>query len=650
MPERTRYLGPLGLGRSLFLCGALVTQPGWGRAEEGPPSGGSGAQGKLRSQPRGARSVQASQHAALAYRIEGDVLRVTVDAAAHLTLATLKLPGLARDLRQKDHLLVIRLLPCGVAFVDVSTTDQPRLLAHEPQLDVREIDIAGAVVVLRLQGGEQIQRSVASLSLPALTTPAAKAGSAQAAPGGQSGAATDAQSGSQSGSQVGCGPDATLSSDVRVTVVQDALTLQSAQAGCTLGSLRLPGPARFLTRYQHLLIVSLNPRGLWVIDASRPQQPRVVHRLPKLEVVAQGVDGDTLQLRMLDGERLDESLSALARRFGPAGQTATAGAGTRPQDTENASGDAAASTRAQAAQGPDYNDRLVQGTTLPRCALDPAPAAANDVVVVTQGYDVFVLGRDRSCWHGAVTVRTPILESLHHDRAVYVSGRDRTVTTINLRQPREPVVRDVTRAACLLKSGLRMAGTPTRLLVPTLAGGVAVYPLDREGVPSAGGVNWELACGISDLDQDAPVASGRDTAEVDAETPRIARIRRAHSERRESESPGLAAMIVGGSLLAGSYVLTVVPVILADAVACRAADKDCVHGVFYVPILGPWIDLGVHSWGSTGYVPIISGLLQGAALVTLIAGGALNGRDAPGRRNAWRVFPSVGGLAVGGRF
>lgn len=119
--------------------------------------------------------------------------------------------------------------------------------------------------------------------------------------------------------------------------------------------------------------------------------------------------------------------------------------------------------------------------------------------------------------------------------------------------------------------------------------------------------------------------------------------------RTRNSDTATSLLIAGPSMWVISYLLTVVPVIIADSAYCTTNDIDCRHSIYYIPILGPWIDQGLHSWGGTTYVPVVSGLLQGTGLALTIAGLGLRAR-ANSSATSWMILPSGNGIVFGGAF
>lgn len=666
------------LGRLAGLLGLLLALPraAWGDSQAGLPA--PSAVPPAMADDANAGSPQRGE-SIYRYRVQDNALLVISGPveAEHIR-ATLRLPGPVRDLQQADALLFIRLLPQGLAVVDIRRPRRPVLLRHDADLDVRELTLADGMAHLHLGDGTRRTYSLASPSAPSIGGPVAAAPSSATPP------ATDNTQPAPPGSD--CPTSAPT--DWRVTAVADQLRIQNLRSGCDLGLLRLPARARFVSHAQALIIVSLNPRGLLFIDARVPSQPRIVRSLPALEVAEQTVDGDTLVIKRLDGERIAESLpalwTALSLSTEPAPTQATearaanrpaTGAAQGPQPARPVPSAPGAATAAATDRGTEL--RWVEDRRLPRCPhpdpstprepLSPAFARADGPKPDSQAGprlwaqasppgsdaesgpgrltgdlpgdlpgDLVILSGDRSCWHGVLSLIHPIVDAVIHGQSAYLLLQDQRLAFVDVAQPRSPRLRSSVKVGCRLRAGLRVVGSPERLSIPTEAGPPALLRLSVDGQSQDGQTGIDALC--QGLTQPAVGQATAPTAPTAATA--------------VPSDGGTAAMVFGGSMLSAVYMLGVIPVGLADAVSCDRPIPNCSHALFALPIVGPWLSLALGNWYGMEGAVVFNGLLQTGALAALVAGVYLNrnaGRRSPPPR-AWRIHPSGSGVAFGAAF
>lgn len=175
---------------------------------------------------------------------------------------------------------------------------------------------------------------------------------------------------------------------------------------------------------------------------------------------------------------------------------------------------------------------------------------------------------------------------------VFTLGR---LGVVDIAKPRQPKLLDVIEIGCRAE-GLTIQGDV--LTVMLADDQTAQYRLDGSGMPA--------------LLQGARQPVCRSAVPI----------RPVVESRQASTARGL--LIAGPIVMGTSYLLTVAPVVLADTIECTPADVDCRHGLYYIPFVGPWIDLGQHAWGTTTIVPVLSGLMQATGLGLTIAGGVLH--------------------------
>jgi hypothetical protein len=557
------------------------------------------------------------------YRIADDVLQILAGLAGNdVVLGALKLPAPALGISQAASLVAVRLSPRGFVLIDVATPEKPRILHQDLQPTLLAAELADGFLHLRFADGRLVHQSVALLVATAGST-RLEPGPGSPAPAASPGKDGDSRSPAATPASNACeARDPIPPAALRFVVASGTLLVQDARNHCDVGSLRLPGPHRFLSRFQTLAFVAMEPRGLLVIDASTPSRPQVVRHRPRLEIVEQRIVGDQLELRLLDGERLSESLPALLRAISDSTTPAIAPSDSAQREPAPDSASTAGSEEM----------RSVSGQRIPRCSPSSPALPLHELVLVSDG-GLVILNNLRSCWYGALPMTKAIVDVVRHQEHAYVATEDGRVASVSLRQVRVPQLVSMQTTGCSLRKGMRLVEQQRLLAVPTNEGATAMYTLLLDGSLSA------LAADQADLCRRVARANSAEDEE------------RIPSRSESRSSPGTVPLIIGLVGLPIVYLLTVVPTILADAAVCKSQDVNCQHGTFYIPIVGPWIDLGTHNWsGGTAAIPIVSGLLQATA-TTLWIVGAIRGQLAlPTDRRAWRITPGVGGLAISGQF
>jgi hypothetical protein len=557
------------------------------------------------------------------YRIADDVLQILAGVTGDgVVRGTLKLPAPAVGISHAANLLVARLSPRGFVLVDVSSPEGPRIIYQDLQTELAEVELADGFLHQRFADGRAVHQSVALL-IRAAGAAHPQPGSSSPPPAAASGTKDGRGSPAPTPTGGGCGAADPIPPDaIRFAVASGTLLVQDARNGCDVGSLRLPGPHRILSVFQTLAFVALEPRGLLVIDVSTPSRPQVVRHRPRLEIVEQRIVGDQLELRLLDGERLSESLPALLRAIADSTTPAIA------------SGDSARiGPVADSASPPGAEEpRSVSGKRLPRCPPSSPPPPTHELAFVSdQG--LVVLNKERSCWYGSLPMSNAIVDVVRGREHAYLATEDGRVASVSLRQVRVPQLVSMRTTGCSPRRGMRLEEQQRVLAVPTNEGATAMFTLLLDGSLSA------LASDQASLCRRAAAMNFGEDGE------------RIPSRAESSSSPGTVPLIMGLAGLPIVYLLTVVPTILADAAVCKSSDVNCQHGTYYIPIVGPWIDLGTHNWsGGTAALPVASGLLQATAMTLWIAGAIRRQLALSKGSQAWRLTPGAGGLAISGQF
>lgn len=588
------------------------------RAGAGPP-----ATAPAQAAPTATLAASAAPSTAVHYRIADDVLQVLAGVAGdRVVLGSVKLPAPAVGISHAASLLVARLSPRGFVLIDVSSSAGPRIIYQDLQTALAAAELADGFLHQRFADGRAVHQSVALLT-GAAGAARPQSGSSSPPPAVASGKDDGSGRPAPAPTGGGCGAGDPVPPDaIRFAVASGALLVQDARNGCDLGSLQLPGPHRILSRFQTLAFVALEPRGLLVIDASTPSRPQVVRHRPRLEIVEQRVVGEKLELRLLDGERLSESLPALLRAIADSTTPAIA-SGDRAR-----LGPVSGSASPAGAEEP----RSVSGNRLPRCPPSSPPPPPHELSLVSdQG--LVVLNKERSCWYGSLPLSKAIIDVVRDRELAYIATEDGRVASVSLRQVRVPQLVSMQSTGCSPRRGMRIEEQQRVLAVPTNEGATAMFTLLLDGGLRALATDQASMCRR---------AAGMNAGEDGERIP---------SPAESSSSPGTIPLIMGLAGLPMVYLLTVVPTILADAAVCKSQDVNCQHGTFYIPIVGPWIDLGTHNWsGGSAALPVASGLLQATAVTLWITGVIRRQLALPTGRQAWRVTPGVGGLAISGQF
>lgn len=565
----------------------------------------------------------------LDFRVQTDVLRIFASAAKKAAqLGILKLPGRVLELLVLDSLVVATIEPRGVVVIDVQNPRHPQIVRHDPLLYVVRLESRPGYLILHLADGNTLRQRLSDLAagfdahvpespLPANTAvdPAANVGIRDP----------------PSPVQPSCGDGTVPPTEALQARVQDkTLLVRDTRNGCDVGSLKLPAAHRYLSRHRSLIVLSLEPRGLMLIDAIDPTQLRVVRSNPLLEIVAQKIERDTLFLLTLDGERIEQSLLPLMRSAPVNSPTAELSSAASENSGTPSDVSATGAVASRPVRGADSPVAKVQGWQQPRCSALGIPGVPTALSLVAEEDKLVVMDSAGSCWHGDVKLASKISDVLHYKDHAYLALRDGRIAVIELRQPQTPVVVFTLSTGCSLRKGMQVVGSEPTLYVATdPTGEAAQFSLRNAAQPVAITRNLAERC--------------RDSV---IRVPPIPLIRQ---PRPIGSSRGIAVLITGGIILPLAYISTVVPKLLTDAAGCALGSKSaCKDNFFYIPVAGPWVDLAMQP--SSEAFSIFSGLLQASGFGLLLIGGLVHSFSGSKSRRAWYIAPNVGGLAVSGRF
>lgn len=185
--------------------------------------------------------------------------------------------------------------------------------------------------------------------------------------------------------------------DYRINGKQVSIFASPAAQAVLLGSMQFAQPIRQLVSYQGLVVVSLSPTGLVLVDARNPTAAQVRRRLAEPDIQRLEIDGAVARYTSATGEQGQSDLLALAAQWDSGG--------TAPQDP-----------RCAAVNGSSPAEVRVEGSTL-------------------RVVDAATSGR---CWQGTLRLPGPAAQSLPSRGVVYITLRSGGLAVVDARDPRHP--------------------------------------------------------------------------------------------------------------------------------------------------------------------------------------------------------------------